>query len=117
MSSVYTVLNSTTLESNMSDEECQQAPFFGWGGMTSIETLLLGQGIRSLKPGLLSYNKVRQDGEHRVAGDALEPPHSDPAQPDADIMRVARQAPAAVTRRLVGELKAEGQEKGQDAFD
>ncbi len=32
-------------------------------------------------------------------------------------MRVARQAPAAVTRRLVCELKAEGQEKGKDAFD
>ena len=28
--------------------------------MTSIETLLFGQGIRSLKPGLLIYNEVRQ---------------------------------------------------------
>jgi hypothetical protein len=32
-------------------------------------------------------------------------------------MRVARPAPAAVTRRLMCELKAEGQEKGKDAFD
>jgi len=47
----------------------------------------------------------------------LTGPDSDPAQPHAGIMRVARQAPAAVTRRLVGELKAEGQEKGEDAFD
>ena len=27
--------------------------------MTSIETLLFGQGIRSLKPGLLIYNEVQ----------------------------------------------------------
>src|SRR5215470_18424979 len=60
---------------------------------------------------------MRQDREQRATGGALEPPDSDPAQPDADIMRVARQAPAAVTRRLVCELKAEGQEKGKDAFD
>jgi hypothetical protein len=32
-------------------------------------------------------------------------------------MGVAGQAPAATTSRLVGELKAKGQEKGQDAFD
>ena len=32
-------------------------------------------------------------------------------------MRVARQAPAAATGRLVCELKAEGQEKGEDTFD
>ena len=30
---------------------------------------------------------------------------------------MARQASAPVTRRLVCELKAEGQEKGEDAFD
>ena len=32
-------------------------------------------------------------------------------------MRVARQAPAAATGRLVFELKAQGQEKGEHAFD
>jgi hypothetical protein len=32
-------------------------------------------------------------------------------------MGVAGQAPAAATGRLVGELKAKGQEKGEDAFD
>jgi hypothetical protein len=63
----------------------------------------------SLKAGLYTYNGF--------ARRALEPPDGDPAQPDADIMRVARQAPAAVTRRLVCELKAEGQEKGEDTFD
>jgi hypothetical protein len=32
-------------------------------------------------------------------------------------MRVARQAPAAVTGRLGGTLKAQGQEKGEGTFD
>ena len=45
------------------------------------------------------------------------PPDGDPTQADTDIMRVARQAPAAATGRLVCELKAKGQEEGEDAFD
>jgi hypothetical protein len=32
-------------------------------------------------------------------------------------MGVARQASTAATRRLMGELKAQGKEKGEDAFD
>jgi hypothetical protein len=32
-------------------------------------------------------------------------------------MGVTRQAPAAATGGLVGELKAQGEEKGEDAFD
>jgi hypothetical protein len=56
----------------------------------------------------VAQDEMRQNREHRATGGALEPPDRDPAQPDADIMRVARQAPAAVTRRLMGELKAEG---------
>jgi hypothetical protein len=63
----------------------------------------------SLKAGLSTYNCF--------ARRALDAPDGDPTEPEADIMRVARQAPAAVTRRLVGQLKAEGQEKGEDAFD
>ena len=47
----------------------------------------------------------------------LYPPDGQPAQTDADVVRVARQAPASLTGRLVGELKAEGQEKGEDEFD
>jgi hypothetical protein len=31
--------------------------------------------------------------------------------------RVARQAPAAATGRLVGELKAEGHDEGEDTFE
>jgi hypothetical protein len=85
--------------------------------MTSIETLLFGRGIRSLKPGLLIYNEVGQDCEHRATRGALEPPDGETTQPDADIMRVAGQAPPAATRGLVGELKAEGQDEGQHTFE
>ena len=42
--------------------------------MTSIETLLFGRGIRSLKPGLLIYNEVGQDREHRTTRGALDAP-------------------------------------------
>jgi hypothetical protein len=42
--------------------------------MTFIETLLFGQGIRSLKPGLLIYNEVRVLLERIKAADALEVP-------------------------------------------
>jgi hypothetical protein len=42
--------------------------------MTSIETLLFGQGIRSLKPGLLIYNEMRQDREHRLTRRTLDAP-------------------------------------------
>jgi hypothetical protein len=84
--------------------------------MTFIETLLFGQGIRSLKPGLLIYNEVGQDREHGAARGALEPPDGDSTEPDTHIMRVAGQAPAATTGRLVGELKAQGQHEGEDQF-
>ena len=34
-----------------------------------------------------------------------------------DVMRMARQAPTAATGRFVFELKAKGEEKGEDAFE
>ena len=85
--------------------------------MTSIETLLFGQGIRSLKPGLLIYNEVGEDREHRSAGGALDTPDGEPTQTDAHIMRVAGQAPTAATGRLVLELKAKRQHEGEDTLD
>jgi hypothetical protein len=63
--------------------------------MTSIETLLFRRGIRSLKPGLLIYNEVRQDREDRATRRALDAPDGDPAQTDTGIMRMACQAPTA----------------------
>ena len=56
--------------------------------MTSIETLLFGQGIRSLKPGLLIYNKVREHGEHRSACGALDTPDGEATQTDSEVMRM-----------------------------
>ena len=55
--------------------------------------------------------------EHRATRGALDAPDGEAAQTDSDVMRVARQAPTTATGCLVGELKAKGQEKGEDAFD
>jgi hypothetical protein len=63
----------------------------------------------ALGAGLSTYN--------RFARRALYPPDDDPTQTDPDIVRMASQAPATTTGRLVCELKAKGEEKGEDAFD
>jgi hypothetical protein len=60
---------------------------------------------------------VRQDGEDGFTPRTLDAPDRETAQPDAHIMRMPRQAPTAVTGRLVGELKAQGKEKGDHQFD
>ena len=65
----------------------------------------------------IAQDEVREDREHRFARRALDTPDGDPTQPDTDIMRVACQAPAAATGRLVFELKAEGQEEGEHTFE
>src|SRR5712691_4551614 len=77
------------------------------------------QGIASdLRSHLtITQDEMRQDRKHRFARRALYPLDDDPTQTDTDIMRVTGQAPAATTGRLVGELKAKGEEKGEDAFD
>src|SRR5215467_6914632 len=84
--------------------------------MTFIETLLFGQGIRSLKPGLLIYNEVRQHGEDRFTRRALYPPDGDPTHTETDIMRVACETPAPVTGGLVCKLKAKGEEESAHEF-
>ena len=63
----------------------------------------------SLKAGLSTYNGF--------ACRALYPPDGDATQPDPDIMGVAGETPTAVTRGLVGELKADRQDEGQHTFD
>jgi hypothetical protein len=65
----------------------------------------------------LAQDEVRQDRAHRFARRARDTPESEPTQADTDIRGVAGQAPAAATGRLGCALKAQGQEKGQDAFD
>ena len=68
-------------------------------------------------PLAIAQDEVGEHGEYRAARRTLETPDGEPTQADPDVMRVARQASAPVTGRLVGEWKAEGQEKGEDAFD
>ena len=65
----------------------------------------------------VAQDEVRQDGEDRLAGGALDAPDGETTQADPDIMRVARQAPTPATGGLVGELKAESQDKGEDTFE
>ena len=60
---------------------------------------------------------MRQHGEHGATRCTLYPPDGDATQPDPDIMGVARQAPPAVTGRLVRMLKAQGQNEGEDELD
>ena len=65
----------------------------------------------------IAQNEVRQDGEHRATRGALDTPDGEPTQPDTGIMGVAGQTPAAAAGRLVGELKAEREEKRAHEFD
>jgi hypothetical protein len=60
---------------------------------------------------------MRQDRKHGFTCGALDPPDGEPTQPDPDVMRVAGQTPAPATGRRVGELKAQGQDKGEDELD
>ena len=59
---------------------------------------------------------MREDREDRSARGALDPPDGHPTQTDAHIMRMARQAPTSLTRRLVCELQAQGQDKSHHQF-
>jgi hypothetical protein len=65
----------------------------------------------------VTQDKMRQDGEHRLTRGALDTPNGKSAQANPGIMGVARQVFAAVTRRLMVELKTQGEEKGEDEFD
>ena len=60
---------------------------------------------------------MRQDREHRFARGALDTPDGDSTQADTHVMRVARQAPAPATGRLVCELKAKRQHEGEDTLE
>src|ERR671924_1142228 len=59
---------------------------------------------------------MRKDREHRGTRGARDPPDGETTQPDTGIMGVACETPAAATGRLMGELKAEGQEESAHKF-
>ena len=65
----------------------------------------------------IAQDKVRQDGEYRFAGGALDAPDGETTQANTGIMGVARQAATLAAAGLVEELKAEGEEKGEDELD
>jgi hypothetical protein len=65
----------------------------------------------------VAQDKMRQDREDRFAGGALDAPDGEPAQANPRVMRVARQAPTRAAAGLVEELKAEGEEEGEDELD
>jgi hypothetical protein len=65
----------------------------------------------------IAQDEMWQDGEHGFACRALDAPDGDSPYTDAHIMRVAGQTPAAPTGRLMLELKAQGEEKGEDELD
>ena len=65
----------------------------------------------------IAEDEVGQDREHCFARRALDTPDGEPTEADTGVMGVTRQAPTATTGRLVGQLKAQGQEKGEDAFE
>src|SRR5712691_7582039 len=66
---------------------------------------------------VIAQDEMGEDREHRSTRRALYPPDGHPTQTDAYIMRMPRQAPAAITGRLVFELEAEGEEESDDTLE
>jgi hypothetical protein len=60
---------------------------------------------------------MRQDGEHGFARGALDTPDGETTQADTGIVGVARQTPTRAAAGLVGELKAESEEKREHEFN
>ena len=65
----------------------------------------------------IAQDEVRENGEHRMTGRALDPPDGKATEANPCIMRVAGETPAAATGRFVRELKANREEEGEDELD
>ena len=65
----------------------------------------------------VAQDEMGQHGEDRFAGGALDAPDGETTQANPRVMGVARQAPTLTAAALVEELKAEGEEKGEDELD
>src|SRR5262245_17998686 len=59
-------------------------------------------------------DKVGQDGADSFTRRTLDTPDGETAQPDSDVMRGTGQTPTPATGRLVFELKAEGEDEGEE---
>ena len=60
---------------------------------------------------------MRHDRKHGFAHGPLDAPDGETTRPNTDVMRVAGETPTPATGRRACELKAKGQEKGQDELD
>ena len=65
----------------------------------------------------VTQDEMRQDGEHGFARGALDTPDGETTQADTGIVGVARQTPTRAAAGLVGELKAESEEKREHEFN
>ena len=65
----------------------------------------------------IAQDDVRQDCAHGETRGALHPPDGETTQPDTGIMGVACERPAPATGRLMFQLQAKGEEKGEYTFD
>src|SRR5262249_7992859 len=67
-------------------------------------------------PAAIEQDEVRQHSKHGVARGALDTPDGEITEADTRVMGVPRQTPAAGTGRLVGQLEADREKKGEDTF-
>ena len=65
----------------------------------------------------IAQDKVRQDGEHRLARGALDTPDGEAIQANPGIMGVTGQTATTRTGRLVGKLEANREDERQDKLD
>ena len=65
----------------------------------------------------VAQDEMGQAGKNRFAPRALNAPNGETAEPNASIMGVASHRAAAVASRFVVELKADREDKGEDALD
>src|SRR2546425_11702813 len=91
-------------------------------GRTPFETEATVGGDQGLAHNIGTHAAIAQDevGQHRqdrLACGALKAPDGEPAQSNPRLMGVAGQTPATGAGRFMGELKAQGEEKGEDTFD
>ena len=61
------------------------------------------------------HDEMGQHGEDGLASCTLNAPHGESAESHSGIMGVAGQRAAAVTGRFMVELKADGEDEGEDA--
>src|SRR5215831_17596688 len=107
-------------------ESAEQAVEGHRGDIADCRTPLQAESSMGGEQGLPRYigthAAIAQDevGQHRkdsLARSTLHAPEGEAAEANPSIMGVAGQTAAAVTGRFVAELKADGEDKGEDKLD